>query len=64
MLRVAGSQKRCEPPGSRNPHGRVKVEIGVARGKQQHDKRRDIADRDAKRDMERQMADAKGRDRY
>ncbi len=44
--------------------GIAKLEIGLARGKQQHDKRRDIADRDAKRDIERAMADAKGRDRY
>ena len=31
----------------------VKVEIGVARGKKQYDKRADIAKRDAKRSMER-----------
>ena len=37
--------------------GRAKVELGLARGKQLHDRRRDIADRDAKRDIERQMAD-------
>lgn len=42
--------------------GKAKVEIGLARGKQLHDKRRDIADRDAKRDMARQMADV-GRSR-
>ena len=35
--------------------GRVKVEIALARGKELHDKRRDIADRDARREMERQM---------
>jgi SsrA-binding protein len=33
--------------------GRVKVELAVARGKEQRDKRRDIADRDAKRQMQR-----------
>ena len=33
--------------------GRVKVELAVARGKEQRDKRRDLADRDAKRQMER-----------
>ena len=33
--------------------GRVKIELAVARGKEQRDKRRDIADRDAKRQMER-----------
>ena len=35
--------------------GRVKVEIAVGRGKELHDKRRDIADRDAKRQMDREM---------
>lgn len=35
--------------------GRVKVELAVARGKELHDKRRDIAARDAKRQMEREL---------
>ena len=35
--------------------GRVKVEIAVARGKERIDKRRDLADRDAKRQMERAL---------
>ena len=35
--------------------GRVKVELAVARGKEQRDKRRDVADRDAKRQMERAL---------
>jgi len=44
--------------------GRAKLEIGLARGKQLHDRRRDIADRDARREVERAMADAdRGRDR-
>jgi SsrA-binding protein len=38
--------------------GRAKVELGLARGKQLHDRRRDIADRDARRDVQREMADA------
>jgi len=38
--------------------GRAKVEIGLARGKQAHDRRRDIADRDANREMARDLADA------
>lgn len=38
--------------------GRAKIELGLARGKQQHDRRRDIAERDARRDVERQLADA------
>ena len=35
--------------------GRVKVEIAVARGKETRDKRRDIAERDAKRQIERAL---------
>ena len=35
--------------------GKAKIELGLARGKQLHDKRRDIADREAKREMERAM---------
>ena len=35
--------------------GRVKVEIAVARGKDVRDKRRTVADRDAKRQMERAL---------
>jgi SsrA-binding protein len=38
--------------------GRAKVELGLARGKQLHDRRRDIAARDARRDMARDLADA------
>ena len=40
-----------------NPRGRAKVELALARGKQLHDRRRDIADRDARRDVERELAD-------
>jgi SsrA-binding protein len=36
-----------------NEHGRVKVEIALARGKKLYDKREDIAKRDAGREMER-----------
>ena len=35
----------------------VKVEIGLARGKKQYDKRASIAERDQKRDVERAMRD-------
>ena len=35
--------------------GKVKVEIAVGRGKELHDKRRDIAKRDAERQMERAL---------
>lgn len=37
--------------------GRAKLELGLARGKQLHDRRRDIAERDSRRDMERELAD-------
>ena len=35
--------------------GRVKVELALARGKELHDKRRDIATRDARRQIEREL---------
>ncbi|MGN0714556.1 MAG: SsrA-binding protein SmpB [Anaerovoracaceae bacterium] len=38
-----------------NTEGRAKVEIAVARGKKNYDKRDDIARRDAKREMDRKM---------
>ncbi len=41
--------------------GVAKVELGVARGKQLHDKRRDIAERDARREVARQLAEARRR---
>ena len=41
-----------------NEKGRAKIELGLARGKQLHDRRRDIADRDARRDVARELADA------
>jgi SsrA-binding protein len=37
--------------------GRAKVELGLAKGKQLHDKRRDIAERESRREMERALAD-------
>jgi SsrA-binding protein len=37
--------------------GRAKLELGLARGKQLHDRRRDIAERDHRREMERELAD-------
>jgi SsrA-binding protein len=36
-------------------NGRVKVELALARGKEVRDKRRDLADRDAKRQIERAL---------
>ena len=41
-----------------NDRGRAKVELGLGKGKQLHDRRRDIADREGRRDMERALADA------
>jgi SsrA-binding protein len=41
-----------------NPKGRAKIELGLARGKQNADRRREIATRDARRDVERELADA------
>lgn len=37
--------------------GRAKVEIGLARGKAHHDRRREIAERDARREVARALAD-------
>lgn len=41
-----------------NDRGRAKIELGLAKGKQLHDRRRDIAERQSRRDMERELADA------
>ena len=41
-------------------NGLVKMELAVAKGKKLYDKRHDIADRDAKRDIERRMKNADG----
>jgi len=41
--------------------GHAKLELGLGKGKQLHDRRRDIAERDAKRDMEREVALARRR---
>ncbi|MEO5705065.1 MAG: SsrA-binding protein SmpB [Candidatus Limnocylindrales bacterium] len=38
--------------------GKAKLELGLGKGKQQHDRRREIQARDAKRDIERELADA------
>lgn len=38
-------------------HGRAKVEIGVAKGKKQYDKRADLAKRDAQRQIDRALKD-------
>ena len=42
--------------------GKAKLELGLARGKQLYDRRREIAARDVRREVERELADAgKGR---
>jgi len=41
-----------------NDAGKVKIELGLAKGRRAYDKRREIADRDAKRDMERALKDS------
>lgn len=41
--------------------GRAKVELGLARGKQQYDRRREIAERESRRDVARQLAEARRR---
>jgi SsrA-binding protein len=41
-----------------NDRGRAKLELGLAKGKQLYDRRRDIADRDSRRDKEREHADS------
>ena len=44
-----------------NDRGLAKIRIGLAKGKQTWDRRHEIAERDAKRDMARQVADARKR---
>ncbi len=44
--------------------GRAKVEIGIAKGKKEYDRRQDIAQRDADREAERAMSKANHREHY
>jgi len=44
-----------------NDAGKVKVELGLAKGRRAYDKRREIADRDAKREMRRALKDEERR---
>ena len=44
-----------------NDRGKAKLQLGLARGKQTWDRRREIAERDSKRDLAREMADARRR---
>ncbi len=41
--------------------GKAKLELGLGKGKQLYDRRRDIAARDAKRDLDREIAEASRR---
>ena len=41
-------------------NGRVKVELALARGKEARDKRRDLAERDARRQIERELKSRRG----
>jgi SsrA-binding protein len=41
-----------------NERGKAKVQLGLVRGKRDYDRRRTIAARDARRDMERELSDA------
>jgi SsrA-binding protein len=41
--------------------GKAKLEIGLGRGKQLYDRRREIAERDARRDLDRDLAEAQRR---
>ena len=52
-------QKRLTivPKSMYNAHGRVKVEIAVAKGKKKADKREDIKRRDVQRDVQRDLKD-------
>jgi SsrA-binding protein len=44
-----------------NDQGKAKLELGLARGKQTWDRRREIAERDARRETERALADTRRR---
>ena len=44
-----------------NNEGKVKVELGLAKGKRQYDKRREIAERDADRELRREFKDRQRR---
>jgi SsrA-binding protein len=41
--------------------GKAKLELGLGKGKQLYDRRREIAERDARREIERELADSRRR---
>lgn len=57
LLKIRDSGMTTIPLQIYLERGKAKVEIGVARGKKQHDKRADIAKRDAQRQIERALKD-------
>lgn len=56
QLRVAQERLALVPLRLYFNEGRVKVELGLAKGRQKGDKRQAIAERDAKREVERALA--------
>src|SRR5512146_1521715 len=44
-----------------NDRGLAKLEVALGRGKQLHDRRRDIAERDSRRDIDRELAESRRR---
>lgn len=44
-----------------NDRGLAKLEVALGRGKQLHDRRRDIAERDSRRDVDRELAESRRR---
>jgi SsrA-binding protein len=57
LLQIRNSGMTTIPLQIYLERGKAKVEIGVARGKKQYDKRADIAKRDAQRQIERALKD-------
>lgn len=53
--RIAREQLSLVPLSVYFTNGLVKVELGLAKGRKQHDKRANIAEQDAQRDIERAM---------
>lgn len=51
----------CVPIGIHISGNRVKLEIGLARGKKKYDKREDIKRKDMKRDLEREIKEIRSR---
>jgi SsrA-binding protein len=39
--------------------GRAKLQVGLGRGRKLHDRRREIAERDSRREVERELSEAR-----